>query len=274
LPPIAVIFDVDGVLVASPHVRAWQEALASLMATEWREIAAGSGYAPGRFTTAVYQQYVAGKPRLSGARAVLDYFGVPDAKHRAQLYAARKQERIDALIDEGDFEAFPDALRLLLALRARGVALAAASSSKNADRFMERVRLDTFARQAGGGAEAGIADGETLRDSFAVNVCGRDLPRGKPDPALFLLAADELGVPAGRCVVVEDASAGIHAAKAASMLALGVARQDDAALLELAWADLVVADLGEIAVGALAEGRLARAEARADGMILDARGRA
>src|SRR5919202_5136971 len=105
MPPIAVVFDVDGVLVASPHERAWQEALASLMATEWRQLAAATGYAPKRFTTTVYQQHVAGKPRLSGARAVLDYFGVPDAKHRAQLYAARKQERIDALIDQGAFEA-------------------------------------------------------------------------------------------------------------------------------------------------------------------------
>jgi beta-phosphoglucomutase-like phosphatase (HAD superfamily) len=40
MPPIAVIFDVDGVLVASPHERAWQEALASLVATEWRALAA------------------------------------------------------------------------------------------------------------------------------------------------------------------------------------------------------------------------------------------
>src|SRR5438270_6251155 len=260
----AVIFDVDGVLVASPHERAWQEALAELMATRWRRLAEATGYTPEQFTTAVYQQYVAGKPRLSGARAVLDYFGVPDAERNAQLYAECKQQRIEALIDQGAFEAFPDALRLLLGLRARGLPLAVASSSMNADRFMERVRLDTFARQAGITAPR-LAEGETLRDSFAVNVCGRDLPQGKPHPALFLLAAAELEMPPAECIVVEDATAGIQAARAAGMLALGVARQDDAALLEAAGADLVVTALDEVAPDALAEGRLARAHRAARG---------
>src|SRR6476659_9273277 len=60
----AVIFDVDGVLVASPHERAWQDALAALMAGDWRSIAPATTYTPERFTTAVYQAYVAGKPRL------------------------------------------------------------------------------------------------------------------------------------------------------------------------------------------------------------------
>ena len=267
--PIAVIFDVDGVLVASPHERAWQEALASLMAAEWRELAAATGYAPGRFTTTVYQQHVAGKPRLSGAQAVLDYFGMPDAEPRAEVYAQRKQQRIDALIDEGAFQAFPDGLRLVLALRARGVPLAAASSSKNADRFMDRVQMETFARQAGFEVLT-VAPGETLRASFAVDVCGRDLPQGKPHPGLFLLAAAELSTPPGRCVVVEDAPVGIQAAKAAGMLALGVARQDDAALLDAAGADLVVASLGSVSVDALVEGRLARAADAGGQALVDA----
>jgi hypothetical protein len=59
----AAIFDVDGVLVASPHERAWREALHGIAEPE-------------RFTTAVYQAYVAGKPRLAGARAVLEQLGV------------------------------------------------------------------------------------------------------------------------------------------------------------------------------------------------------
>src|SRR5512135_1832868 len=100
---IAVIFDVDGVLVASPHERAWQEALDTLMRGPWRAIAVATSYAPERFTTEVYQAHVAGKPRLSGARAVLDYFGVPDAERRAAAYAEYKQQRIEALIDAGVF---------------------------------------------------------------------------------------------------------------------------------------------------------------------------
>ena len=257
-PRTAVVFDVDGVLVASPHERAWREALASLMVAEWRDLAATTRYAQGRFTTAVYQQHVAGKPRISGARAVLEYFGVADAERRAEVYAERKQQRIEVLIDQGAFEAFPDALRLVLELRARGVRLAAASSSKNANRFMEQVALGTFARRLGT-APPSVGERATLRDAFTANVCGRDVPRGKPHPALFLLAGTELGLPPAHCVVVEDAPAGIEAARAAGMLALGVARQDDAMLLEGAGADLVVRSLDEVEVDALVAGRLERA---------------
>src|SRR5271166_3351803 len=83
----AVIFDVDGVLVASPHEQAWREALA--------------GYAdPARFTTAFYQANVAGKPRLDGARATLERLSVPNSAARAPEYAATKQALIDHLIAE------------------------------------------------------------------------------------------------------------------------------------------------------------------------------
>jgi beta-phosphoglucomutase len=240
----AVIFDVDGVLVASPHERAWREALTVLMATDLRTIAPATTYTPQRFTTAVYQAHVAGKPRLAGAMAVLEYFGLPHAAQLAVAYAATKQNLIDAFISRGEFEAFPDGLRLVLALRARGVCLGVASSSKNADRFMERVQLNSR---------------ETLRNVFDVNVCGRELAHGKPHPDIFLLAARELDVAPSRCVVVEDASSGIQAARAAGMLALGVARLNDAALLEAAGADLVVPSLDLVSVAALLEGRLERA---------------
>jgi beta-phosphoglucomutase len=242
----AVIFDVDGVLVASPHERAWRDALALLMATDWRADAAATAYAPERFTTTVYQAYVAGKPRLAGATAVLEYFGLPDAAERAVTYAERKQVMIDALIEAGQFEAFSDGVRLVLALRARGVCLGVASSSKNANRFMERVQINSQ---------------ETLRDIFDANVCGRDLAHGKPHPDIFLLAARELDVAPQRCVVVEDAPSGIQAAKAAGMLGLGVARLDDVALLEAAGADLVVSNLDMLAVKSLVEGRLERRSA-------------
>jgi beta-phosphoglucomutase-like phosphatase (HAD superfamily) len=228
------------------------------MATDWHGAVEAPSYAPERFTTAVYQTHVAGKPRLSGARAALEYFGVPDVERRAVEYAERKQRRIHQLIKAGEFVAFPDALRCALALKALGVLLAAASSSKNANRFMERIRLDLFAQQERL-AEPHVAPGRSLLDLFDANVCGRDLPRGKPDPQIFQVAADELGVAPAGCIVVEDAPAGVQAAKAAGMGAIGVARLHDDALLVAAGADLVVATLDDVVLGALREGRLERA---------------
>ena len=88
-----------------------------------------------------------------------------------------------------------------------------------------------------------IETGRSLLDLFTVNVCGRDLPRGKPNPEIFLLAAAELQLPPAKCFVVEDAPAGVKAAHAGGMMALGVARLHDSDLLRAAGADLVVTSL-------------------------------
>jgi beta-phosphoglucomutase-like phosphatase (HAD superfamily) len=240
------IFDVDGVLVDSPHERAWRDTLRELMQTRWSDIRSRTTYSPDRFTPRVYQDVVAGRPRLSGARAALDYFDVPDAEIRARTYAERKQQMVVDLIEAGEFAAFPDALRFVRALSDRGVRLAAASSSKNAGLILGRIRLGDDPHRPG----------LRLRDLFAVDISGRDLARGKPDPEIFLTAGSELGIPSGECFVVEDAVVGIEAARAAGMAALGVARADDAELLVAAGADLVVTTLDDVALDRLAEGGL------------------
>src|SRR5690348_2945366 len=107
-----------------------------------------------------------------------------------------------------------------------------------------------------------LPDGRTLLSIFDANLSGRDVPRGKPDPAIFLLAAEALGVPPSQCLVVEDAPAGIEAARAGGMAALGIARLGDEALLRAAGADLVVTNLDQADVAALAGGVL---RARPDG---------
>jgi beta-phosphoglucomutase len=226
----AAIFDVDGVLLASPHERAWREALEGLAD-------------PARFTHQIYEARVAGKPRLAGARAALEALGVPGPGRQAFLYAERKQKLLEELIQAGAVEAFPDALRFVQALAALDWPMAAASSSKNASGMMQTIRLHS---------------GHSLLDVFSVNVCGRDLPKGKPDPAIFLLAAKELNMEPSSCFVVEDAPAGIAAARAGGMLALGVARCGEAPLLQAAGADLVVRSLDEIAIGELARRRVCR----------------
>jgi beta-phosphoglucomutase len=224
----ACIFDVDGVLLASPHEQAWREALVGLVE-------------PSRFTTEMYQAQVAGKPRLAGARSALDALGVKDAAGQTAGYAGRKQTRLEELIAAGTVSAFPDALRFLRSVRAMGWRMAVASSSKNANGMMRSIRFDS---------------GEGLLDIFDVNVCGRDLRHGKPDPEIFLLAASALHIEPAQCLVVEDAPAGVAAARAGRMAALGVARHGDAALLRAAEADLVVTSLDDVAIDALAHGRL------------------
>jgi beta-phosphoglucomutase len=252
------IFDVDGVLVDSPHERAWREALGELMETDWGDIRDQTTYTPQRFTSSVYQAVLAGKPRMSGALAALEYFGVPDAARRAEEYGERKQRRVVELIEAGEFHAFPDALRFVLAVKALGIPMAVASSSKNAALFLQKIRLDLFAAERGLTYDF-IHEGLTLQQIFDVDISGRDFKQGKPHPEIFLTAAAELGKPPESCFVVEDAPSGVQAAKAGTMAALGVARLDDQDLLIKAGADLVVTSLDEVAINALAEGRLERA---------------
>jgi trehalose/maltose hydrolase-like predicted phosphorylase/beta-phosphoglucomutase-like phosphatase (HAD superfamily) len=224
----AAIFDVDGVLVASPHERAWREAL--------------TGFAdPAGFTTEFYQAKVAGKPRMDGARAALEGLGVKNAAARVQAYATIKQDLIDRLIAAGEFEAFPDAVRFAAGLKAAGLKLALASSSKNADAMLRQLSLP---------------DGRNLLSIFDADLSGREVPRGKPDPALFLMAAQALGAKPGECVVVEDATAGVQAARSGGMKSVGIARLGDEALLQAASADLVVTSLDQVDVAALAAGDL------------------
>ncbi len=249
------IFDVDGVLVDSPHELAWRESLQRLMTGEWRDAAAGSTYAPDRFTTALYQRIMAGKPRMAGARAALEHFGIPTDDGRVERYAAAKQDQVVGLIEAGRFMAFPDALRFILAVKHAGIPVACASSSKNANLFLRQIRLDTFAAEQRLDYDF-IEPGLVLLDLFDADVAGRDFERGKPDPMIFLTAAAELGVAPGTCFVVEDATSGIEAAKAGHMSALGVARLDDTDDLATAGADLVVATLDDVSVDGLAEGRL------------------
>lgn len=253
----AVIFDVDGVLVDSPHERSWRDTLEELMAGEWRDLQSQTTYSPDAYTTAVYQEFVAGKPRLSGAQAALEYFGVPDAARRATQYAARKQTMVVELIERGEFLAFPDALRFLLAVKQEGLQVAAASSSKNAHLFLRQIRLDQFTEEHGL-SYSFVTPGLTLFDFFDADVSGRDFEHGKPHPEMFLTAAAELGVAPQACIVVEDAASGVQAAKSGNMTAIGIARLDDEALLQAAGADLVVTSLDDVSLKALNEGRVER----------------
>jgi beta-phosphoglucomutase-like phosphatase (HAD superfamily) len=253
------IFDVDGVLVDSPHEPAWRDSLRELMEGDWSDIADRTTWTPQAFTTEVYQQVLSGKPRMDGAVGALDYFHVPDVERRAQVYADRKQDKVVALIEAGKFQAYPDALAFVLAVKAAGIPSATASSSKNAVLMLGQIRLDSFAAEHELAAElrAVARPGLTLADIFDADVSGRDFAHGKPYPDIFLAAASELHAEPASCFVVEDAPNGVHAAKAGGMAAVGIARRDDVELLAGEHADLVVTSLGQVDLAALAQGRLA-----------------
>jgi beta-phosphoglucomutase-like phosphatase (HAD superfamily) len=251
------IFDVDGVLVDSPHEKAWRESLRELMESEWSEIRDRTSWSSEAFTPHVYQEQMSGKPRMSGARAALEYFGVPDPDGALVAeYADRKQAMVARLIEAGDFTAYPDALTFIIAVKDAGIRVAAASSSKNAKLLLRQIRLDEFADQHGI-VSASVRPGLRLLDFFDADVSGRDFARGKPDPEMFLTAARELGATPDESIVIEDAEAGIEAAKSGGMGAIGISRADDAELLVAAHADIVVMTLDDVDLSALADGRLA-----------------
>lgn len=251
------IFDVDGVLVDSPHEAAWRDAFRELMETDWADIRDRTSWTPDAFTAKVYQEVLSGKPRMAGAMGALEYFGVPEPETRVEAYADHKQAMVVALIEAGKFSAYPDALRFLLAVKDMGIAIAAASSSKNAGLFLRQIRLDTFAASEGLHYDW-LEDGLTLLNAFDVDISGREFAQGKPHPQIFLTAAEELGVAPAHAFVVEDAVSGIQAAKAGAFAGLGVARHDDEAMLAAVGADIVVASLDGVDLAGLPEGRLER----------------
>ncbi len=98
-------------------------------------------------------------------------------------------------------EIFPNVKELIQEIRSKGIKVALASSSKNADTVLDLLNI---------------------RNYFDAIVDGTMITHTKPDPEIFLLAAKELNVPAAHCLVFEDAEAGVEAAIAAGMKCVGV----------------------------------------------------
>ena len=87
------IFDVDGVLVDSPHEKAWRESLRELMESDWSDIRDRTTWSPGAFTSRVYEEQMSGKPRMSGARAALEYFHVPTMRRNIACWSTPNASR-------------------------------------------------------------------------------------------------------------------------------------------------------------------------------------
>jgi len=182
------IFDVDGVLVDSPHERAWQDSLRELMETSGPT----SRARPRGPTAQVYQQVMSGKPRMDGALAALEHFEVPDAAERVMAYATNKQTLVIKLIEAGEFEAYPDALGFVLAVsdagipwwrhRRRGTPGCSSARSGSTPLPSEQGLHYDFLRP-----------GLSLLEFFDVDISGRDFAQGKPHGCCALDGSDSVG---------------------------------------------------------------------------------
>ncbi len=228
----AVLFDLDGVLTptAAVHMRAWE-----LM---FRQYFAEHAIAP-PYTDADYFTHVDGRPRYDGVRATLLSRGVrlpegepsdPPGVQTVCGLGNTKNALVNQLLAQEGVEPYPGSVRVVDALARRGIPMAVVSSSRNTPAVLEAAGL--------GGRFPVIVDG--------VVAAARHLA-GKPAPDTFLHAAEVLGVPPGRAVVVEDAVSGVAAGRAGGFgLVVGVDRGAGASALTAAGADVVVRDLGEL----------------------------
>jgi beta-phosphoglucomutase family hydrolase len=219
----AALFDLDGVVTPTAviHERAW-----AALFERWE------------FTQNDYLRYVDGKPRYDGVRSFLESRGVelpwgeptdPPGDSTICALGNRKNDMFNEVLGRDGIAPYPGTLAVLDRLDDAGVPQAIVSSSKNARTVLAAAGLeDRFPV---------VVDGRTAVDEHLA---------GKPDPAMFRHAADRLGVPAERSIVVEDATSGVAAGAAGGFaFVLGVDRGGNAAALTAAGADLVVADLGE-----------------------------
>ncbi|MEU7417261.1 HAD family hydrolase [Streptomyces antibioticus] len=228
----AVVCDTDGVITdsAKVHAAAWKTAFDTFLAghppTDPAQRRPFDSHDD-------YLRYVDGRSRLDGAAAFLASRGLDPTAETVRAVAADKERLFTERLRERGVDAFEGTLRLVRALRAAGVPVAAASASRHARELLTRAgALDLFTALVDGG--------EAARLGLA----------GKPRPDLFLEAARRLGVPPDRAAVVEDALAGVEAGRNGGFaLVVGVdraARPDTRARLLRHGADLVVDDLGEL----------------------------
>ena len=235
----ALIFDLDGVVTrtATVHARAWKQVFDEFLARRRR--GDDDSFRPFDIETD-YPEHVDGKPRYDGVRDFLASRGIeipegdpsdgPDVETVCGL-GNRKNVLYNELLSQGGVEIFEDTVSQIRAWKEMGFRTAIVSSSKNC---------------------ATVLDAAGLTDLFEVRVDGVVSARlglkGKPDPDIFLKAAELLGVGPARAVVFEDAVSGVQAGRAGGFgWVVGVDRVGAPEALLENGADSVVRDLRDLA---------------------------
>lgn len=142
------------------------------------------------------------------------------------LVGQKRQIFNDAFDSKEDLDLLPGVGALIEDLHNNGFQLILASSSA-------KVTIERVFRRFG------------LHKYFSHIVSGEDFPRSKPDPAIFEKAAALSGVPKNECLVIEDSTAGVKAAKAAGLFCIGY-KSDHSIFQELKEADIVVSDFADL----------------------------
>ena len=234
----AWLFDLDGVLTktAEVHAAAWKQAFDEFLDEEATR--SGKTFAPFD-SESDYERYVDGEPREDGVRNFLAARDIalpegsdddPPGARTVKGLGNRKNDLVLHVLETKGVAVYDGAVALVKALRSRNIPTAVVSASQNTAAALE----------AAGIAEQFDAriDGHVVKDLHLA---------GKPAPDSYLQGASALGCDPRRAVVVEDALAGVEAARAGHFgLVVGVDHHDHADQLAAHGADVVVADLAEL----------------------------
>ncbi|MFX3622687.1 MAG: beta-phosphoglucomutase [Ectobacillus sp.] len=219
---MAFIFDLDGVITdsAEHHYLAWKQLGEELGIPFDRE----------------FNEQLKGVSRMDSLERILTLGNrqndfTPEEKEEL---ATKKNDHYKELIKTiTGKDVLPGIMALLEEIRKNGLKIALASASKNAFVVIDRLGVGEYF--------------DHIVDAAAVE-------KGKPNPEIFLKAADALGVPYENCIGVEDAEAGVEAIKGAGMFAVGVGTPE-----AMAKADYIVAGTNELKYNEI----IARFEAQA-----------
>jgi beta-phosphoglucomutase len=203
----AFLFDLDGVLVDTAvfHYKAWKR-LANQLGFDIDE---------------EFNETLKGISRMDSLDAILKHGGVSLSQEEKEKYAKIKNDWYLELVNQMTVnDILPGVETFLKESRSIGIKIALGSASKNASLILEKTGILVL---------------------FDAIIDGNHVSRSKPDPEVFLKGAEALGVENDACVVFEDAYAGVQAAKAANMLAVGIGSEE-----VLHNADLITKGLNEM----------------------------
>lgn len=184
-----IIFDLDGVLVSTDemHYQAWKRLAEELGITGFNK---------------EDNQRQRGVSRMASLEVVLEKSDKIYTEAEKLALAEQKNNYYLELLEQMDDSAVLEGVKeVLKKLKDMGLALAVGSASKNAPAILEKTGLISYLDKVS---------------------CGLDTTKSKPDPEVFLVAANKLSLMPEECLVVEDSAAGIEAAKAGNMKSLGV----------------------------------------------------